>query len=127
LSDYLLYNEKNLIHLIAQGDESAFAKLFEHYRDRIYSIAFKLTNSTVIAEEVVQDVFFKIWLKRVDLNDIQNFSAYLFIVTGNEVYKVLKRIARNYKITLLTDEDQSLANNDTADLVMEKEYILHKG
>jgi DNA-directed RNA polymerase specialized sigma24 family protein len=71
--------------------------------------------------------FFKIWLKRVDLNDIQNFSAYLFIVTGNEVYKVLKRIARNYKITLLTDEDQSLANNDTADLVMEKEYILHKG
>jgi hypothetical protein len=45
-----------------------------------------------------------------------------FLLTGNDVYKVLKGIARNNKITLLKDKDQSLANNDIADLVMEKEY-----
>ena len=43
-----------------------------------------------------------------------------FLLTGNDVYKVLKGITRNYKITLLKGKDQSLANNDTADLVMEK-------
>jgi RNA polymerase sigma-70 factor (family 1) len=124
LSNEILYNEKELLALIAEGDECAFAKLFLHYRDRVYSIAFKLTKSTVIAEEIVQEVFLKIWLKRANLNDIQNFNAYLFIVTRNDVYKVLKGIARNYKITLLKDEDQSLANNNTSDFVMEKEYNL---
>jgi len=39
------------------GDESAFTRLFELYRDRIYSIALKVTRSNIIAEEIVQDVF----------------------------------------------------------------------
>jgi len=120
----ILYNEKKLLELIAEGDEFAFAKLFAYYRNRIFSIAFKLTKSNIIAEEIVQDVFLKIWLKRANLDDIQNFSSYLFIVTRNNAYKVLKGIARNYKVILLTDEDQSFATNDTTDVIMEKEYGL---
>lgn len=116
--------EKELINLIAEGDEYAFSLFFDEYRDRIYSISFKLTKSTYIAEEIVQDVFLNIWLKRADLINIQDLSAYLFIVTRNAVYKELKRIARNYKITSLTDEDQSLSNNNSTDLVMNKEYDL---
>ena len=119
-----LYNEKELLELISEGDESAFAKLFTHYRNRIFSIAFKLTKSNISAEEIVQDVFLKIWLKRANLNNIQNFSGYLFIVTRNNAYKVLKRIARDYKIILITEKDQTLATNDTSDLLMEKEYNL---
>ena len=117
-----LYNEKELLELISEGDESAFAKLFAHYRNWIYSITFKLTRSNVIAEEIVQDVFLKIWLKRTTLNAIQNFNAYLFIVTRNNTYNVLKGIAHNYNFKLLSDNDQSLADNDTSDLLMEKEY-----
>ena len=125
MPDVSQYNEKELMTLVSRGDELAFASLFEHYRNRIYGIAFKLTHSTTIAEEIVQDVFLKIWLKRADLMEIQNFSAYLFIVTRNDVYKVLKQIARDFKTTLLTDENQSLANNaSTADLLVEKEYSL---
>lgn len=120
----ILHNEKELLELIAKGDEYAFVKLFAHYRDKIYSIAFKLTKSDVIAEEIVQDVFLKIWIKRANLFEIQNFGAYLFIVTRNDVYKVLKGIARNYKNTLLKDNDQSFATFDTTDVIIEKEYIL---
>ncbi len=98
--------------------------LFDCYRDRIYSIAFKITHSTTIAEGIVQDVFLKIWLRRTDLNDIQNFSAYLFIITRNDVYRVLKRIARSFKVSIFTEENYSLAVNTTADTVIEKEYNL---
>ena len=117
-----LPNEKELLALIAEGDESSFAKLFNYYRDWIYSIAYKLTHSTSIAEEMVQDIFLKIWLRRADLVNVQNFRAYLFIVTRNDVFRTLKQIARNYKVFLLTDEDQLLANNDSSDLIMGKEY-----
>ena len=119
---HFVQKEKKLQQLISNGDEWAFAQLFEQYKDRVYSMAFRLTKSNVTAEEIVQNVFLKIWLKRAGLNDIRNFSAYLFIVTRNDAYKVLKRIARNYKIALLKDEYQSLADNDTADILVEKEY-----
>lgn len=120
----ILQNEKELLELIAEGCETSFAKLLSHYRDRIYSIAFKLTKSNVIAGEIVQDVFLNIWLTRGNLNNIQNFNSYLFVVTRNVAYKALKAIAHDYKRTLLTAVDQSLIANDTADLVIEKEYNL---
>jgi|SRR6185437_1016942 RNA polymerase sigma-70 factor (family 1) len=119
-----LDNEKELIKLIADGDEIAFEKLFSHYRNRIYSVAFKLTKSYVTAEEIVQDVFLKIWINRSNLNNIQNFSGYLFIVTRNDAYKALKGIAGKSKIILVEEQDQNLAANDTADRLMEKEYNL---
>src|SRR5678810_238059 len=93
-------NEKELLALIAKGDEIAFSKLFLQFKDRIYSIAFKLTKSTIAAEEIVQEVFLKIWLKRANLTDIENFSAYLFIITRNDVYKSLKQIVQHHAPTL---------------------------
>jgi RNA polymerase sigma-70 factor (ECF subfamily) len=118
------YNEKELLTFIAQGDEFAFAKLFECYRDRIYTIAYKISHSTTIAEEIVQDVFLKIWFRRDHLVEIQNFNAYLLVIARNNVYKVLKRIAKDYELTLLIGDDQLLAGDNTEDLLMDKEYNL---
>lgn len=116
-----LYNERESIQLIAQGDEYAFAKLFNHYRDKIYGIALKLTHSTTVAEEITADVFLKIWLRRSGLNEIENFSAYLFTIARNETYKILKRIAKNYKIVLLAENNESLAHNNAEDHLISKE------
>ena len=120
----IIHNENELVKLVAAGDVSAFGKLFVHYKDRIYSIAYKFSKSTVISEEIVQDVFLKIWLRRDSLNNIQNFSAYLFVITRNDVYKVLKGIGKNYKTALLPEEDQTLSDQDAAGPLIEKEYNL---
>jgi DNA-directed RNA polymerase specialized sigma24 family protein len=72
------YSEKDLLHLVAQGDKVAFTRLFNNYRNKIYTIAFELTESSATAEEIVQDVFLKIWLKRASLNEVTHFQAYLF-------------------------------------------------
>lgn len=117
----ILPNEKNLLELISEGDESAFTKLFDFYKNRIYSIAVKITKSDIISEEIVQDVFLKIWLKRIQLNSIRNFSAYLFIITRNSAYKVLKSFARTYNITSIDEELKSAFPDDAADLLIEKE------
>lgn len=119
-----LFNEKELIALVAQGDECAFGKLFDHYRNRIYGLVLKLTHSTSIAEEIVEEVFLKIWLKRGGLNNIQNFQAYLFTIARNDVYKVLKQIAQNYKVILLTEDNHSLSHNNTDNYILDKEYSL---
>ncbi len=113
-----------LLKQISEGDENAFKKLFTIHRDAIYTIAFTFAKSVELSEEIVQDVFLKIWLMRANLTDIQNFNAYLFVITRNHVYQVLKQTAQNYKTTLTPVGDHLLADKNTADLVLEKEYSL---
>lgn len=116
------YNEQEIIQLIAKSDENAFAQLFDHYRNKIYTVALKLTRSTTVAEEIVEDVFLKIWLRRTALNEIENFSAYLYTIARNETYKILKQIAKNYKIVLLTENDHSLDDNNTEEYLIGREF-----
>jgi len=121
LSSNALYNEQELIQLIVQSDESAFAQLFDHYRNKIYTVALKLTHSTTVAEEIVEDVFLKIWLRRSTLNEIENFSAYLYVIARNATYRILKQIAKNYKVVLLSEDQACLADNNTDEYLINKE------
>jgi len=91
--EHSLYNEQELLKQLSEGNEAAFASLYGHYKDKIYSIAYSLTKSVPLAEETVQDVFMKMWLKRVSLREAQSFKDYLFIVTRNHIFNLLKRQA----------------------------------
>ncbi len=107
---------------IANGDEQAFSRLFHRYRDKIYAVAFKLTDSSFIAGEVVQEVFLKVWTRRDTLRGISDPEGYLFIMARNCVFTNLKKIARRQT----TESDwQSLADvseNSTENQVATDEY-----
>lgn len=87
---YSSYDKEHLVSLVAGGDVNAFNELFRLYWDTIYSIAFSITKSKVVAEEIVQDVFLKIWLRREQLADVKNFDNYLFIIARNHIYNQLR-------------------------------------
>jgi RNA polymerase sigma-70 factor (ECF subfamily) len=117
-----IHSEKELLRLISEGDEQAFAAVFNYYRNKVYGLALKLTHSTTVAEEIVEDVFLKIWTRRATLNEIENFNAYLFIIVRNETFKILKQIAKNYKIVLLAENNASLVHNNAEDYLVDKEF-----
>ena len=85
------YDSSQLVPLVAAGDETAFRRLFHLYWDNVYSVAFVFTHSQVVAEEIVQDVFLKIWLKRDRLAGVGNFDNFLFVVARNHIYNELRR------------------------------------
>jgi RNA polymerase sigma-70 factor (family 1) len=118
----LSYNENELLKLIAEGDKNAFTQIYNNYRNKIYSIAFELTESSAVAEEIVQDVFLKIWVKRSTLNEVDHFRAYLFTITRNYVFTALKRIARKGTIEVNAMEGAPLYYHDTEDRVLNNEY-----
>lgn len=115
------YNEQKLIQLVAQSDEIAFGRLFDHYRNKIYTVALNLTHSTTVAEEIVEDVFLKVWSRRSTLNEIGNFNAYIYVIARNETYKILKQIGKNYKVVLLAEMDACLIDNRTDEYLLSKE------
>lgn len=116
------YHQKEIISLVAAGDGAAFKQLFDLYRNRIYSVGLKLTRSAVLAEEVVQDVFLNIWTRRETLTGVKDFESYLFIVTRNEVYLMLRRIARRKAVAADAGNQLDLADNDTDNLVLNRDY-----
>jgi RNA polymerase sigma-70 factor (ECF subfamily) len=91
------YDEKILLRRIAEDDGDAFAQIFHRYRDEVYTLALKITGSVSIAEEIVQDVFLKIWMKRSELSDITSFQAFLYTTARNKTYDHLRGIANRRK------------------------------
>lgn len=86
-------NNDHLVRL-RDGDEKAFIQVYNQYRSKIYTYAYTLVKSTDTAEEIVQQVFIKIWQKKDQINPDLSFSAYLKKITLNHVLNYLKKISR---------------------------------
>ncbi len=115
-------DEKELLRRVSGGDEAAFTALFDAYKDRIYTIALRLTAMPTVAEEVVQDIFLRIWLHRDTLTAVDHFRAYLFTATRNEVFNTLKRLARRRQLTAELADAGAAETSDTDGLLLDKEY-----
>lgn len=107
---------------VARGDEAAFAGLFHRYRNHVYTVACRLTDSPALAEEIVQDVFLKIWIKRDTLPGIRDFRSYLFIVCRNHIFSALKRLARRQGAIEEFTSLLPVSENPTEHYLAEKEY-----
>lgn len=92
---------KQLLKKIAfEEDERAFKQFFDLFAGRLYQFSFSFVKNKSIAEEAVSDVFFKIWLNRMELVNIQNIKAYLFKSTYNTSLNYLDEMKRRKAISL---------------------------
>jgi RNA polymerase sigma factor (sigma-70 family) len=94
LSEQSIYNEQELLKGVANGEEKAFERLFEHHRSRIYSFALRIIGDEFTAKEVVQDTFLKVWLKRQELNLVSNFGGWLYKIAERFTYNALTKTTR---------------------------------
>ncbi|HEY8957766.1 RNA polymerase sigma factor [Chitinophaga sp.] len=86
--------EGELLAQVANGNEKAFEYLITRFSDILGTYIFKLTHSKEVTEEVVQDVFLKIWNTRYKLPDVSNFRGWLYIVSKNQAISVLRKAIR---------------------------------
>jgi RNA polymerase sigma-70 factor (ECF subfamily) len=87
-------NTYQLLIEVAKGNEESFKELFYAYKSRLYTYALKLTESRQVAEDIVHDVFLKLWLNRADLPAIENLNAYLFRAAHNQALNGFRRKAK---------------------------------
>jgi RNA polymerase sigma-70 factor (ECF subfamily) len=88
------YNEKELLTRVAGGDRGAFKQLYDLYWDDIYYIALSFLKSPEWSQDVIQDIFIKIWQKRATLPAVEQFKSYLFIIARNELISALRQKMR---------------------------------
>lgn len=76
---------------LQNDDKEAFNNLYWKYHTAIYYNILKLTHDTVVAEDIVQEVFVALWQKRYGLDTEQDISGWLFVVSYNKSVSHLKR------------------------------------
>ncbi|MCE6992642.1 RNA polymerase sigma factor [Dyadobacter sp. CY323] len=86
-----LHGEQELLYGLARGDERAFRAIFHNYSDLLGKHILRITRSQELTEEIVQDVFLKVWMKREELAEVRDFRAYLFILSRNYAINYLKK------------------------------------
>ena len=96
--NYVLLTEKELVELLKYGDKNAFGQLYHNYKLRIYKVLLKMVKSDEIAEELLQDLFVKIWVGRENLNPDMSFRSYLFKIAENLVYDFFRKAALNKRL-----------------------------
>lgn len=86
----LLHTEKELVKKLKAGDSFAFEVLFYKYRNKIKGFAQKIVPAQIDPEEIVQEVFVKVWLKKEAIDPEKDFQSYLFSIAKNLVLDHLK-------------------------------------
>ena len=120
-------SDQTLLASLSAGNEAAFRRLFDRYRGRIYSYALRLSENTSMADEVVQDVFLKVWLKREALPEVENFSAWLYAIARNRMFDMMKLQAREmHARETVQEEDAPGANNAELSLLEKEQQLLLK-
>ncbi|WP_339654664.1 RNA polymerase sigma-70 factor [uncultured Salegentibacter sp.] len=119
-------DDKILVAQLKKGNEKAFKKLYDKYSDGIYGFSLKLLKSADFAEEVVQDVFLKVWNTRENLNIDLNFKSFVYTIAKNLSLNILNKAANDLNLRNQLLRIKPVANTSTKDHLLDKEYELVK-
>ena len=75
---------------LADGDGEAYTWVYKNYARKVYDYALLITGNESISEDVVQEVFIKLWRHRGKLKGVEDFNAYLYRLYRNHILDVLK-------------------------------------
>lgn len=119
-------NNEAFITRINQGDEKAYGVLFELYYDKLLYIAVSYVGNREDAQEIVQDVFVKIWKKRNLIDGNRNINNFLYLMTRNACLDFLRKRKSRLNIYRDTLQEEALVNysalaDDVSSSVIEKE------
>lgn len=130
MNSTLTSNESDLIRELKSGSKKAFDTIYMMYFKRLYAYCFRFTKSKEDAEEIVHDVFLRLWKMREDIRQEETLRSLLFIISKSYLIKSFhKRIDSqifedylNYKDYISANEitDYDLEYNDFLDKVREE-------
>ena len=86
-------NQKRIIILLKKGDRSAFRAIFNLYEKRLYAFVFTITKSHYSTEELLQEIFIKLWQEKETINTSLSFNAFVYTIARNLTYNHLRKIA----------------------------------
>ena len=124
-NSYSELEDKDLMLLVAEGDREAFTCLYHRYFYYLFTLAMRYIKDESEAEDVLQQVFIKLWQMRDSGLIKDNVRGYLFAMTRNSIMNYVRDknrlLQRNYRLSQeISEEEQDIwVMADKQDLISE--------
>ncbi|CAG5009346.1 hypothetical protein DYBT9275_04475 [Dyadobacter sp. CECT 9275] len=89
------FPNEQILYRVTQGDEAAFTQLYVHFRSPALKFCTTLLKDEEEAENITQDVFAKIWDRRVQIKPDHSFQSYLFVSLRNQIFDQFKKLEKD--------------------------------
>ena len=93
-----LHDELDLLERLKEGDHAAFEEIYHLYKAKMIANALRLLKSRELAEELLQNLFLKIWEQRGKIDTNQPLNAFLYKVAQNLAYDFFRKVSRDKKM-----------------------------
>ncbi|KQC28692.1 RNA polymerase sigma factor [Flagellimonas eckloniae] len=117
-----LSNSNNTLLALKRGEKSAFKSIFDQYEKGLYSFIVSITKSGYVAEEILQEVFIKIWTNRKTLDCTRSFDSYIYTVARNHTYNYLRKVANQESLKQEVWRNLEHSNHQTENMILSVEY-----
>ncbi len=117
-----LTDEQALLQRTAEGSREAFSILYTHYYTGLYRFVFFILKSPEDSEEIIQDIFLKIWVKRQTLPGIRSFGDYLFRMAKNRILDDSKRSRTHRRLNRQIAPDTEEGTDSPFDDLLFQQY-----
>ena len=114
--DHLLWQR------IGEGSVESFTKLYDKYWNEVYSSAMKRLRDTGRAQDITQDVFVTLWMRREELQ-IRSFPAYLYMAVRNKVLNLFEKEKRYVPIEYLLENNIRAYGNQADAVALRNEFL----
>ncbi|MGN6181894.1 MAG: RNA polymerase sigma-70 factor [Mucilaginibacter sp.] len=108
MREFTCFSDDELLDMLKNEDEHAFNELYNRYWEKLFNAAYKRLKHIEAAEEVVQDLFTDLWLRRKTLNIRQELPVYLFSAIK---YLVIKQINKTASQNTFVDSHAAIFND----------------
>jgi RNA polymerase sigma-70 factor, ECF subfamily len=112
----LILTEMDLVQRAKQGDLTAFSQLMDQYLPYVRSLAVRFVGNESDADDVAQEVFISAYKYFKTFRGSSQFKTWLYRITINQSYKVMKRMKRNRSDLPLNDEVAVLQDSAVSQL-----------
>lgn len=112
--------DDRLLRQLKNGDRKAFVAVYNKYHQQLYSYILYFIKDRQFAEDVLQEVFVKIWEHKSRINLQLSFNAYVYRIARNTVLKRMRSMAYEKVIEYASEEQFSHTNGE--DALLWKQY-----
>ena len=100
-------SDRILLAALSQGDEEAFDAVFRNYYPKIKFFAIRLCGDEAEGENIAQDLFMQLWIRRDRLTDIQHLENYIYTMAKRASFEQIRRSLLRRRARLDTPAEAS--------------------
>jgi RNA polymerase sigma-70 factor (ECF subfamily) len=117
-------NEAFLIHALKNGSQKAFDSIYQMYTKRLYYYSLQFTKSREDSEEIVQDVFIKLWTNREKIKQENTLCSLLFIMIKHHVINAFRAKINQPIYEIYVNHNEEMSVNDAHQRVEYQDFVV---